>query len=108
MSESDLALMPVHIGSGDIPQLVETFHLMRLPLKANPNLRHLVVVNHGGTMPAVQRDTIDAIREGLPEVRVAETIIPYSRVYALAKGNRPDAKWWHYEKLWREVQAVLA
>lgn len=109
MSESDLVLMPVHIGSGDLPQLVETYHLMRLPLKANPNLKHLIVVNHAGTMPAVTRDTMDGIREGIPEARIAQTTIPYSRQYALAKGMVPNAaKWWHFSKLWGEVQEALA
>lgn len=109
MSEADLALMPVHIGSGDLPQLVETYHLMRLPLRANPDLKHLIVVNHAGTMPAVTRDTIEGIREGIPEAQVARTTIPYSRQYALAKGSRPDpVKWWHYDELWKEIQAVLA
>lgn len=108
MSESDLLLMPVHIGSGDVPQLVETYHLMRLPLKANPALKHLVVVNHAGTMPKVTQDTIDAIREELPDVQVAATAIPYLKRYALAKGSKPDASWWHFEKLWQEVQGVMA
>ncbi|MFC4427188.1 ParA family protein [Deinococcus navajonensis] len=108
MSESDLVLMPLHIGSGDVPQLVETYHLMRLPLKANPTLQHLVVVNHAGTMPAVTRDTIDAIREELPDARVATIAIPYSRQYALAKGTKPTAKWWHYSSLLTEVKAALA
>jgi chromosome partitioning protein len=108
MSESDLVLMPLHIGSGDVPQLVETYHLMRLPLRANPQLQHLVVVNHAGTMPAVTRDTISAIREELPDAHVAATTIPYSKQYALAKGARPDrVKWWHYDKLWREIQDLL-
>ncbi len=108
MSESDLVLMPVHIGSGDLPQLVETYHLMKLPLRANPNLKHLIIVNHAGTMPAVTRDTIEAIQDGLPEAQVAQTAIPYSRQYALAKGTKPNVKWWHYDNLWREIQAVLA
>ncbi|WP_368667981.1 ParA family protein [Deinococcus sp. GbtcB9] len=108
MSESDLVLMPLHIGSGDVPQLVETYHLMRLPLRANPDLQHLVVVNHAGTMPAVTRDTITAIQGELPDARIAATTIPYSKQYALAKGTRPDrVKWWHYDKLWKEIQILL-
>lgn len=108
MSEADLLLMPVHIGSGDIPQLIETYHLMKLPLRANPALKHLIVVNHGGTMPAVTRDTVEAIQEGLPEANVAQTVIPYARLYALGKGSRPDSKWWHFDALWSEIQEVLA
>lgn len=109
MAEADLCLLPAHIGSGDLPQLVETWGLMRLPLKANPGLRHLIVINHGGTMPAVQRDTIAGIGEEIPDARIARTVIPYNRQYALAKGTRPDAaKWWHYVNLWNEIQEVLA
>ncbi|MFC3832889.1 MULTISPECIES: ParA family protein [Deinococcus] len=108
MSESDLVLMPVHIGSGDLPQLLETYHLMKLPLRANPALQHLIVVNHGGTMPAVTRDTVEAIREGIPEARLARTVVPYSRLYALGKGSRPDGKWWHFTQLWDEIREALA
>ena len=117
MTEADLALMPLHIGSGDVPQLVETWHLMRTPLKANPSLRHLIVLNHAGTMPAVTRETEAAIRGALPEARIARQRIDYLERYINAKGNVPRFEsrpghrkdgWWHYENLWTEVEEALA
>lgn len=106
MGEADLVVFPVHTGTGDLGQLAQTAKLLRLPLRANPNLRYTVVINHTGRAPGVDRDTRAAIEEfGMP---VAKTEIPDLKIYSTAKGVRPNVKMWHYESLWRELQQVLA
>ncbi len=105
MGEADVVLMPVHNGTGDLAQLAQTAALLRLPLRANPSLRYLVVINHAGRAPAVTRQTRQAIEEfGLP---VATTEIPDLVLYSTGKGMRPNVKWWHYEKLFNEIKALL-
>ena len=106
MGEADLVLFPTHVGSGDLAQLVQTLGLLRLPLKANPALKYMVVLNHAGTMPAVTRETRQVVEEY--GAAVATTEIPYRKTYIMAKGSRPTADWWHFEQLWREVQGALA
>ena len=106
MGEADLVLFPTHVGSGDLAQLVQTLGLLRLPLKANPALKYMVVLNHAGTMPAVTRETRQVVEEY--GALVAATEIPYRKTYIMAKGSRPTADWWHFEQLWREVLGALA
>lgn len=106
MSESDLVIMPMHIGSGDIAQLVATWKLMRRPLKTNPNLQHLVLLNHAGTQPRVTRETREAVQAVLPDAVIAQTAIPYRVEYSTAKGNVPDGLV-PFESLWKEVEAML-
>jgi len=106
MGEADLVLFPTHVGSGDLAQLVQTLGLLRLPLKANPALKYMVVLNHAGTMPAVTRETRQIVEEYGASVAVTE--IPYRKTYIMAKGSRPTADWWHFEKLWHEVREALA
>lgn len=98
---ADLVIIPMHIGSGDIAQVRQTVELLQL----RPGVPALVLLNHAGTMPAVTRLT----REALDEfgIRMADTEIPYRAIYIMAKGNRPNADWWHFEKLWRELEELL-
>lgn len=97
---SDLLLMPVHMGAGDMAQVVQTLELLGAePLQAP--VRGLM--NHSG-MAAVARDTRAALEgAGLP---MLATEIPYLRVYVMAKGSNPDG-WPHFEELWTEVEGLL-
>jgi chromosome partitioning protein len=108
---ADLVVIPVHIGSGDLAQLVQTLDLMELPRRGRPELPIVVVLNHAGTMPALARETRATIEadEVVQElgVKVAATEIPYLKLYATAKGAKPGVKWWHYEKLWTELRGLL-
>lgn len=109
--EADLAVIPVHMGSGDLAQLAQTLHLMELPRRLNPELPILVVLNHTGTAPAITRQTREAIEaDGEVQrlgVTVATTDIPFRAMYSVAKGQKPGVKWWHYENLWAEVKGML-
>lgn len=105
---ADLVIVPSHIGSGDVAQLVQTLDLLAgLPRRVPV----LIVLNHASTMPAQTRATRQAI-EGVEEVqalgaRVAQMAIPFNVRYLNAKGNRPTVDWWHFGELWREVRAML-
>lgn len=108
---ANIVVIPVHIGSGDLAQLVQTLDLLSLPRRADPSLQVLIVLNHAGTMPAQTRATREVI-EGSAEVQalgahLARMAIPYRATYVNAKGNRPTADWWHFRELWREVEALL-
>lgn len=109
---ADLVVLPVHIGSGDLAQVVQTLDLMELPRKGNAGLPIVIVLNHAGTMPALTRDTREAIEGDATAqefgVRVAETTIPYLKLYAAAKGAKYNpVKMWHFGKLWNELEALL-
>lgn len=102
--QSDVVLVPIHIGSGDVAQAEENEKLLRMPLRLRPSLQIRAVLNHAG-IPTVTRDTrIEVEAAGL---RVAEAEVPYLKIYSLAKGTRPTVDWWHHEKLWAEVQGLL-
>lgn len=101
---ADLVVIPVHIGSGDIAQVVQTRTLLDLPLRANPELQIRAILNHAG-MTAVTRETRAALEgEGLT---VAEREIPYRKAYVVAKGSAPTADWWHFTELWQELRGLL-
>lgn len=103
--QADLILVPMHIGSGDMDNLVETIRLSALPLRMRPQTKMLVVLNHTGNMPAITRRTRTMVEThaGLP---VARTEIPFRSIYAEAKGYLPTGE--HYAELFTEVQEVLA
>lgn len=97
---SDLLIMPVHMGAGDIAQVVQTLELLAAE-KVTVPVRGLM--NHSG-MAAVARDTRAALEGvGLP---MLATEIPYLRVYVLAKGTNPEG-WTHFEELWGELEELL-
>ncbi|WP_189065432.1 ParA family protein [Deinococcus seoulensis] len=102
---ADLVVIPMHIGSGDVAQVVQTLGLLKLPRQANPNLQVIGVLNHAGTMAAQTRRTREAV-EGVG-LAVAQTVIPYREVYVNAKGSRPTAKWWHFTQLWTEIRGLV-
>ena len=103
MEYADLVLTPIHVGSGDVGQLVEVAAALRLPLKANPRLLHRVVVNHAGTMPRVTRETKETVQAaGMTATR---TDIPFRAEYAMSKGGIPRGV--HYDLLWRELEELL-
>lgn len=103
MLVADLVLIPMHIGSGDMDNLVETVKLMNIPLRHRPDLKVRVLLNHTGNMPAVTRRTREAV-EGFG-LRVLATEIPFRSVYAEAKGSAPVGD--DYCRAWEELSAVL-
>ena len=103
MSEADLVLIPCHVGTGDIDNLDDTVDLLGLPMRVNPNLKVLAVINHASTMPAVTRRT-RAFLEGYG-LTVAETDIPFLTTYAEAKGSVPTGP--HFPALLREIQELI-
>lgn len=102
---ADLVVMPLHIGSGDIAQVVQTVGLLKLPRKVNPNLKAVAVLNHARTMTRQTRATREEVEAaGVP---VAQTSIPFLELYVNAKGSKPNAKWWHFRDLWAELRGLL-
>lgn len=105
MVEADLVLIPLHSGSGDVAQVVDTFRAMRAPMKIKPDLKHLVVLNHTRTgVSHVDRIT----RESLEELgaNVAKAHVPFLDQYRMAKGAVPTGD--HYPQVFEEIKAVLA
>lgn len=105
-SESDLILIPFRSGSGDVGQVAQTLPLLALPARVNPDLSVLGVMIATGDAPTVDRETRDQVEQA--ELSVADAQIPNLRLYTTAKGNPISSKNWHYEKLWKEIQEVLA
>ena len=103
MLVAELVLIPMHIGSGDMDNLVETVKLMNIPLRHRPDLKVRVLLNHTGNMPAVTRRTREAV-EGFG-LRVLAAEIPFRSVYAEAKGSAPVGD--DYRRVWEELSAVL-
>lgn len=107
MAVADLVAIPVHIGTGDIGQLPRTLDLLELPMQANPDLKVVAYVNHGGTMKRVEQETHLALEELSKRYpfSVMRFGIPMRTIYATAKGRVPDG--WHYQQLWNDLQARM-
>jgi len=103
--QADLVVIPVHVGTGDLAQVVQTLDLLDMPRRANPKLEVRALLNHAGTMPAVTRETRAAL-EGAG-LTVVTTEIPSLRVYVTAKGTAPDGRWPHFAALWTEIEGLL-
>lgn len=102
---ADLVVVPLHIGSGDLAQVAQTMGLLRLPMRANPDLRAVAVLNHARTMTRQTRETRAEVEAA--GLLVAQTSIPFLETYVNAKGSRPNARWWHFRDLWTELRGLL-
>lgn len=104
LEHADLALVPVHSGSGDLDQVADTQALLRMPMQARPGLLVRAVLNHTGRAPSMDRDTRE-VMEGAG-LRVAESEIPFLKAYATAKGGSLGHAP-HYQALLAEVREWL-
>jgi len=101
MGEADMVIIPLHTGTGDVAQVMQTHALLRNPRKGNPDLRVATVINHTGRAKSADRDTREVLEE--LGVAVTKTEIPDLVRYSTAKGQRPGSDMWHYENLWAEL-----
>jgi len=98
---SDIAIIPVGVGSSDTGMLGTTERQVKRALQLRPDLRPYILINRGKFAPARERQTVEECgKTGFP---ILEARIPLRGDYQAAAGNRPDGH--HYAQVWRELNA---
>ncbi|MFC5848561.1 AAA family ATPase [Deinococcus petrolearius] len=98
---SDVALIPVGVGTSDTGMLGTTERQVKRALQLRPALRPFILINRAKFAPARERETeAECAKTGIP---VLHHRIPLRGNYQAAAGKTPASE--HYAEVWSEVNA---
>lgn len=98
---SDVALIPVGVGTSDTGMLGTTERQVKRALQLRPDLKPFILINRARFAPARERETeAECQKTGIP---VLSRRIPLRGNYQAAAGKVPEGE--HYAEVWQEVNA---
>lgn len=98
---SDVALIPVGVGTSDTGMLGTTERQVKRALQLRPSLKPYILINRARFAPARERETeAECAKTGIP---VLQSRIPLRGNYQAAAGKTPTDE--HYAEVWQEVNA---
>jgi chromosome partitioning protein len=98
---SDVALIPVGVGTSDTGMLGTTERQVKRALQLRPDLKPFILINRAKFAPARERETeAECAKTGIP---VLHNRIPLRGNYQAAAGKIPASE--HYADVWNEVNA---
>jgi len=96
---SDIAIIPVGVGTSDTGMLGTTERQVRRAMQLRPDLNPFILINHAKFSPARERETEEeCLKTGFP---VLQARVPLRGDYQAAAGKIPKGQ--HYSDVWKEV-----